>query len=161
VRRRNIVIWNSSGRIDHRYGSPGAPGPRGTRRIRRSLRIVALLGVIGLMRLARAVRCRWRPLLAGSVLTAMGVMLRNGPAGIVIVPGFAYLLVTPFITGGKGNRRSELERELAAYVTPAEQRDIEATFDRYPDDVTHELREILSRQAMRAKSNAIPGARLN
>ena len=44
----------------------------------------------------------------------------------------------------------ELERELAAYSTPAERCDLEATFDRYPNDVTCELRDILARQAMAA-----------
>jgi hypothetical protein len=44
-------------------------------------------------------------------------------------------------------RRRELERELADYACPAHRRDLEATLDRYPDGVTHELREILTRQA--------------
>jgi len=44
----------------------------------------------------------------------------------------------------------ELERELAAYSTPAQRCDLEATFDRYPDDVTYELRDILDRQATAA-----------
>ena len=43
-------------------------------------------------------------------------------------------------------RRLALERELADYCTPAQRRDLEATLDRYPDGVTYELREILSRQ---------------
>ena len=50
----------------------------------------------------------------------------------------------------------ELERELAAYSTPAQRCDLEATFDRYPDDVTCELREILARQAMAAGNNRYP-----
>ncbi len=44
-------------------------------------------------------------------------------------------------------RRKQLERELACYRTTAERDDLFATLDRYPDGVTHELREILSRQA--------------
>jgi hypothetical protein len=44
-------------------------------------------------------------------------------------------------------RRKQLERELACYRTTAERDDLLATLDRYPDGVTHELREILSRQA--------------
>jgi hypothetical protein len=45
-------------------------------------------------------------------------------------------------------RHSDLERELAGYETPAERGDLEATLDRYPDGITHELRDILARQSM-------------
>jgi hypothetical protein len=45
---------------------------------------------------------------------------------------------------------SELERELAAFSTAAQRRDLEATLDRYPDSITCELRNILARQAMAA-----------
>ena len=45
-------------------------------------------------------------------------------------------------------RRSDLERELAGYATPAERGDLEATLDRYPYGATHELRGILARQSM-------------
>src|SRR3954469_3426145 len=45
-------------------------------------------------------------------------------------------------------RRRALERELADYNTPAQRLDLEATLDRFPDGVTHELREILSRQQL-------------
>ena len=55
-------------------------------------------------------------------------------------------------------RRVELERELAAYSTLAQRCDLEATLDRYPDDITYELRHILARQAMAAYTNRIPGA---
>jgi hypothetical protein len=44
-------------------------------------------------------------------------------------------------------RRSDLERELAGYATPAERGDLEQTLDRYPYG-THELRDILARQSM-------------
>jgi len=44
-------------------------------------------------------------------------------------------------------RRKTLERELAGYRTTAERDDLFATLDQYPDGMTHELREILSRQA--------------
>jgi hypothetical protein len=54
-------------------------------------------------------------------------------------------------------RRSELERELAGYTTSAQRRDLEATLDQYPDDVTRELRDILARQAMAAAGPQIPG----
>jgi len=52
-------------------------------------------------------------------------------------------------------RRSELERELAAYSTPAQRRDLEAAFDRYSDDVTSELREIMASQ----RTQGQPGLR--
>lgn len=45
-------------------------------------------------------------------------------------------------------RRSDLERELAGYATPAERADFEATLDRYPYGTTRELRGILARQSM-------------
>ena len=45
-------------------------------------------------------------------------------------------------------RRSDLERELAGYATPAERGDLEETLDRYPYGTTHELRDILARQSM-------------
>jgi hypothetical protein len=125
------------------------------------LRVSALLTVIGLMRLARAVRARWRPLLAGGVLTAVGVMLRNTPVGIVIVPGLVYLLSVPFVEARpdeERKRRSQLERELSGYSTPNQRRDLEATLDRYPESITSELREILANQAMSAPSGPIPGA---
>ena len=44
-------------------------------------------------------------------------------------------------------RRKQLERELACYRTTAERDDLFATLDRHPDGATHELREILRRQA--------------
>jgi hypothetical protein len=117
------------------------------------LRTIALLAALGAIRLGAAVRPRWRPLLAGVVLTAAGVVLRSGPAGIVMIPGMLFLLsalLTPADPVAAGPRRRELERELAAYCTPDQRRDLEATFDRYPDNVTGELREILARQAATA-----------
>jgi hypothetical protein len=42
-------------------------------------------------------------------------------------------------------RRASLERQLSCYATPAERRDLLATLDQYPDQVTHELRDILTR----------------
>jgi hypothetical protein len=44
-------------------------------------------------------------------------------------------------------RRRQLERDLACYATPAEQDDLLAILDEYPDGVTYELREILFQQA--------------
>ena len=55
-------------------------------------------------------------------------------------------------------RHLELARELAAYSTPAERWDFEAMLDRYPDDITYELRDILASQAMAVYNKQIPGA---
>jgi hypothetical protein len=53
-------------------------------------------------------------------------------------------------------RRRDLERELAGYSTPAQRCDLEAMLDRYPDGVTYEIREILSRQARAQDANRFP-----
>jgi len=161
--RRNLVAWSLSANPADRYGDPRLMRPVGTRRIRRSLRTDALITVIGLMRLARGARHRWRPLLAGTVLTVVGVMLRGGVWGLLItLPGLwflVYILLIPASSNTDGKRHAELERELAAYSTPAQRCDLEATLDRYPDEVTYELRAILTSQAMAAHSSGIPGTR--
>jgi len=67
-----------------------------------------------------------------------------------MIPGMLFLLsalLVPVDPVAAGPRRSELERELAAYSTPDQRSDLEATFDRYPDSVTRELRDILVGQA--------------
>ena len=56
-------------------------------------------------------------------------------------------------------RHLELARELAAYSTPAERRDFEAILDRYPDDITYELRDILASQAMAVSGKPDSGRR--
>jgi hypothetical protein len=155
--RRNLVVWSSSGR----YGAPRFTRLARTGRIRRFIRTGALLTVIGLMRLGRAVGTRWRPMLAGMVLTVVGVMLRSGVGSLVFLPGVLFLLsalLTPASPKAARKRRSELERELAAYSTPAQRCDLEATLDRYPDGITYELRDILASQAMAACNNRLPGA---
>jgi hypothetical protein len=76
-------------------------------------------------------------------------MLRGNPVGVVMIPGLLFLVVAildPARPRPVRTRRAELERELGAYSTPAEQRDLEATLDLYPDGVTYELRDILARQ---------------
>ncbi len=142
--RRNLVIWSSSVGVTDRYGALGLTRPARSRRIRSN----ALLAVIGVIRLANIVRTHW-PLLAGVVLTVVGVMLRSGAGGIALLPGMMLLLVAMFSPPSPKAapmQRSELERELAAYSTPAQRRDLQATLDRYPDGITGELRDILARQ---------------
>jgi len=53
-------------------------------------------------------------------------------------------------------RRSDLERELAGYVTPAERLALETILDRYPYGTTHELREIPARQSVAANETRFP-----
>jgi len=116
-----------------------------------------------MMRLARGARHRLRPLLAGTMLTVVGVMLHGGVWGLLItLPGLWFLAYTLLIAGSSDTdrkRHAELVRELDAYSTPAQRRDLEATLDRYPDEVTHELRAILANQAMAAHRSGIPGTR--
>jgi hypothetical protein len=157
ARRRNLVMWDRSTGPAGRYGALGLRRPGRIRGIRRGIRTGALLAVVGLVHLTRAVRSRWRPLLAGTVLTVVGVMLRTSPWGVVLLPGLLFLAAAVLLPGGPEADRSELERELAGHLTPAHRRDLEATLDRYPDGVTYELRRILARQAMATCSNGIPG----
>jgi len=77
--------------------------------------------VIGLMRLTRAVRPRWRPLLAGGVLTVAGATA-SGAWGAVLLPGVLFLLFAPLIPATPKARRSEVERELAVFSHPAQRR---------------------------------------
>jgi|SRR5271170_1627126 len=161
-RRRDVVVWIPHAGSASRYGSARFTRLERPRPIRRCLRLGALLTVIGLVRLTRAVRARWRPLLAGGVLTVTGVMLRSGAGGLVFIPGLLFLLYAPLIEPSPDEvrkRRSELRRELAGYATPAHRRDLEATLDRYPDGITYEIRDILAGQAVTARNCGIPGAR--
>ena len=148
--RRNLVIWSPSACRAERGRGLWFTRPARLRRIRTRMRTLGLLAAIGLIRLGAAARPRWRPLLAGTVLTVAGIVLRSGAPGIVMIPGMLCLLsalLVPVDPVMAGPRRRELERELAAYSTPDQRRDLEATLDRYPDSVTGELREILARQA--------------
>jgi hypothetical protein len=73
------------------------------------------------MRLARGVRSRWRPLLAGAVLTVLSVILRGDV--VILAAGlwfFAYVLVFPASSDADRKRRYELEHELLIYSIPAE-----------------------------------------
>jgi hypothetical protein len=151
--RRNLVIWSQSAGPGNSHAAATRAQVTPARRIRRLFRIAALLTVIGL-------RPRWPAVLAGVVLTVTGVLLRNGAWGLLILPGLwslIYALLIPASPGADRIRRAELERELATYSTPAQRRDLEATLDRYPDSITHELRDILAGQAP-VTCNRIPGA---
>ena len=156
--RRNLIGWSPPVGQAGRYDAPRlAP----TGRFRRFIRIGALLTALGLIRLARGVRPRWRPLLAGVVLTVAGFMLRGNLWGMVIIGGFWYLvyaLLMPVSTDADRKRRTELEHDLAAYSTPIQRRDLEATLDGYSDSVTHELRDILAGQVVAAGNSGLPGA---
>jgi hypothetical protein len=153
---RNLVVWSQS------MGSAGRNGASRlarTGRTRRQMRIGVLLTVVGLMRLGRAMRARWRPLLAGGVLTAGGFMLRGGAGGVIALVGVMFLLsalLLPVSPKAARVQRSKLERELAGYSTPAERCDLEAILDQYPDDSTNELRGILAGQAMTAYDHRFP-----
>ena len=122
-----------------------------------------LLSAVGLIRLARGVRARRWPVLAGSALTIVGIVLNSPQEGLFfLVPGvlilwYAVVMRVPPSDDRAG--RSKLELELATYFTPAERRDLEATLDRYPDEVTSELRQILAELAMADRPHGIPGSR--
>jgi hypothetical protein len=153
ARRRSLVIWSPSAGPDNSYGATRPTRFTRTQRIRRLIRIAVLLTVVGL-------RPRWRPVLAGVVLTAAGVVLRNGTWGALVLPGLwslLYAALIPATPDADRIRRTDLARELAVYSTPAQRRDLESTLDRYPDGITRELRDILASQAPVA-CNRIPGA---
>jgi hypothetical protein len=89
-------------------------------------------------------------------------MLRDGAWSMILLPGLLLLLSAPLIPASPDadrKRRSELESELAVYATAAQQRDLAAILDRYPDSVTRELRDILADQATAGAHHGIPGAR--
>ena len=152
-RRQNLVVWSQSRGTD-RASRVARPRPR---RIRRWIRVGMLLTLLGLLPLARAVRARWKLLLAGTVLTVAGVIMGASTAGsTMLLPGLMLLMAAPLVPGSPGAERTKLERELAGYWPNAQRRDLEATLDRYPDDVTREVREILAGQTAAAYHNRVP-----
>jgi len=150
--RRNLVLWSQTARSPGRYRT--APVTR-DRRIRGWTRRGGLLLLIGLMALGRGVLARWRPILAGAALTVAGGILHGDPGLPFLLPGLMLLLSAPLLPG-HSRARARLERDLAAYSTPAERRDLEATLDQYPGDLTHDLREILASQATATDRGHIP-----
>jgi hypothetical protein len=150
------MVWSHSSGLPARGARPRVTR---VRRARRLLRTGVLLTIIGLTPLVRAVAGRWRILLPGTVLTVAGVLLRGGPAASVLRPGLVLLFAAPLLPArSRADRtpRSELERELAGYCSPAHRHDLEAALDRYPDDVTLELRDILSRQQLAVRDGRFP-----
>ena len=89
--RRNLVVWSPYVGSADRYGTTRFTRLARTRRIHRWIHTGALLMIIGLMRLARAARPRWRPLLAGGVLTGFGVVAAV-VWGLVLLPGLLFFL---------------------------------------------------------------------
>ena len=143
--RRNLVLWRQSARSPRRNREAPVTMTRG-RRFRRWTRLGGLLTLIGLRALGRGVLARWRLILAGAALTVAGTIVGGGPGRAFLLPGLMLLLSAPLLPG-HSRARAKLERDLAAYSTPAERRDLEATLDQYPRNTTRELREILASQA--------------
>ena len=151
--RRRLVVFSSPADPAAGHGVGQDQRVARTGPIRRFLRISMLLTVI-------VVRPRWQPLLAGVVCIALGVIDRQGPASVLIIPGvlsFWRALMISGDTGADRERRSQLKRELATYSTPAQRRELVAALDRYPDGVTHEIRDLLSSPTVASRSNGIPG----
>lgn len=160
ARRRTRVIWSSPAVRTDRYGALRRMPRTRAKPIRRSVRIAWLFTAIGLLRVARVARIRWQ-LLSGVTFTLAGVLLRGNTWGMILLPGLMLLLSVPLVpvnARADRGRRAQLERELAAYTTMAQRRDLEATLDRYPDSETHELRDILAGQAGAGYRTRIPGS---
>ncbi len=122
--RRNLVIWSQSVGSADRYGAPGLMRLARTGRRHRRIRTGALLMIIGLMWLARAVRPWWRPVLAGGVLIAGGVVAAV-VWGLVLLPGLLFFLAAALIPARPKTdraRRAEVERELGVFSHPAQRR---------------------------------------
>ena len=122
--RRNLLVWSPPVGSAGGYGAPRLTRLARIRRIHRGIRTGALLLVIGLMRLARAARPRWRPLLAGGVLTGFGVVAAV-VWGLVLLPGLLFFLsaaLVPAKPKTDRSRRAEMEHELGVFSHPAQLR---------------------------------------
>jgi hypothetical protein len=89
-------------------------------------------------------------------------MMRGGMPGAVMIPGMLLLtaaVLAPADPAEASPQRRALERELAAYSTPAQRRDLDAILDRYADHDTRELRDILARQPVPAEAARVPAPR--
>ena len=68
---------------------------------------------------------------------------------MAMMPGLMLLWAAVLVPGDSAaddQRRQQLMRELAAFSTPAQRRDLQAALDQYPDGVTGEIREVLASQ---------------
>jgi hypothetical protein len=152
--KRNRVVWSSS--PEPVLMLP----PRRPRRFRRAVRTALVLTVLALVHAAG--RPRWRCALLGAALTIPGVLLRGDLVGdIMLLPGLMALAYAPFLPGEtpeSRKRHRRLRRELAAYSTPAERRDLEALLYSYSDGDTGELRAILASQDLSNPWYRFPGA---
>jgi len=153
MKRDRVIVSSSAERVVY------VPVPRRPGRFRRAVRTVFLLAVIGLLRAARSPR--WRCALLGAALTIPGVLMRGQLVGnIILLPGLMALVYAPFLPGETiEDRRSHarLRRELAAYSTPAERRDLEALLEQYSDQEAGELRAILASQDLAPVRARCPG----
>jgi hypothetical protein len=90
-RRRQIVVWTSSGGSADRPLARRTSRPARMRRLRWWTRVGVLLATIGLARLAGRARTRWPTMLvlAGALVTVAGILLPNAA---VLVPGMLVFL---------------------------------------------------------------------
>lgn len=154
MRRRSHPPWKSL-IGPARYEGP-VTRPARTGRIRRLFRTGALLAFIVL----RDGLTRWWPVVAGVLLTIAGFALPSAPGNVILLPGLLLLVSAPFAMASPKKdptRRQRLKRELAAYTTAAQRRDLELILDRYPDSITRELRDILSTQAIAGGKSQVAG----
>jgi hypothetical protein len=85
------------------------------------------------------------------------MILRGVPGGpFLVLPGILFLLSALLETRDDPTGQSKLGHELTGYLTTAQRRDIAASLDRYPDDVTCELRDIIARSANQARQGDGP-----
>ena len=152
--KRDRVVWSSSAERVVYVPVPGRPG-----RLRRAVRTGFLLAAMGLLRAIR--NPRWRFALLGATLIIPGVLVRSYfPINLILLPGLMLLFYAPFLPGETIQDRKThkmLRRELAAYSTPAERRDLEALLMQYSDQETGELRAILASQDLADSQYQFPG----
>jgi hypothetical protein len=153
-RQRHVVIWRSNDDPADLYAALTSTPSTPAQGIRRWCRMGALATVI-------VVRPRWEPLLSGMALAVFGLVEHSSPGAIAMIPGTMMLWVAALTPGDSDidyRRRQQLMRELAGYSTPAQQRDLEAALDQYPEAVTGEIRQILAGQRATVPSRGLPGA---
>ena len=151
--KRNRVVWSTSREPVVYVLVPRRPG-----RFRRAARTGFLLAAIGLIQAARSPR--WRCALLGAALTIPGLLMRDLPGNIILLPGLMTLFFAPFLPGKTIEDRkshARLRRELAAYSTPAERHDLEALLTQYSDRETGEMRAILASQEVTSARSRFPG----